>query len=179
MGYYNRARMGSYNNAFALGDATSTVPDTALVRKPATRPGVAVNAEQQLTDQLGGFIRLSWNDGSEEAYEFTEINRSIALGLSLNGASWNRPDDTIGLAGVVNDISDSARRYFAAGGIGILIGDGALPRYNTENILEAYYKGSLTAWLSASLDCQFIANPAYSTDRGPVSVIGARLHVQF
>ncbi len=30
-----------------------------------------------------------------------------------------------------------------------------------------------------TLDYQFIVNPAYNRDRGPVSVFGARLHAQF
>lgn len=179
LGYFNRGRMGSYKDAVALGLATHTAPDTALVRRPATRPGAALNIEQQIDHQLGAFARLSFNDGSEEAYEFTEINKSVAAGLSLKGASWGRGDDTVGLAGVVNGISKSARAYFAAGGIGILIGDGSLAHYGTEDIVELYYNASLTRWLSATADYQFVANPAYNRDRGPVSILGARIHAQF
>src|SRR5262249_12911984 len=130
-------------------------------------------------DTLGAFARLSWNDGSKEAYEFTEINRSAVLGLSLKGTAWGRPKDTVGLAGVVNELSDPARRYFAAGGLGILIGDGRLPHHGSEDIVEAYYSASVTDWLSAAADYQFIANPAYNRDRGPVSVLGARFHIEF
>lgn len=179
LGYLNRGRMGSYSDALKLGVVTGTVPDTALVRRPASRPGVAINVEQQISDQLGAFGRLSLNDGSEEAYEFSEINHSVALGLSLKGADWGRADDTVGLAGVVNNISGSAQRYLAAGGLGILIGDGALRRYSSENIIEAYYGAALTKSLAVTGDYQFIANPAYNRDRGPVSVFGARLHLQF
>lgn len=179
LGYYNRGRVGSYADAVVLGFADGTVPDTALVRRPASRPGMALNIEQQIDDAWGVFARLSWNDGSKEAYEFTEINRSAVLGLSLKGTDWDRADDTVGLAAALNGISDSARRYFAAGGMGILIGDGALPRYGDESIVEGYYKAQLTDWLAASADYQFIANPAYSRARGPVSVLGLRLHAQF
>ena len=179
LGYFNRARMGSYKDAVALGLATHATPDTALVRRPATRPGAALNIEQQVTDQLGVFARLSLNDGSEEAFEYTEINQSVAAGLSLKGSSWGRGDDTIGMAGVVNGISKPARAYFAAGGIGILIGDGSLAHYGTEDIVELYYNASLTEWLGATADYQFVANPAYNRDRGPVSILGARIHAQF
>ncbi len=147
--------------------------------KAASRPGAALNLEQQIDDTLGLFARASLNDGSKEAYEFTEINRSLAVGLSLKGGGWGRPNDTVGVAGVVNALSSSARRYFAAGGIGILIGDGQLPHYATENILETYYSAQMTDWLVASADYQFIANPAYNRDRGPVSVLSVRLHAQF
>ena len=177
--FANRGRMGSYDDAVRLAQATGDAPNMTLVRRPATRPGVSVNFEQQIADDLGGFARVSWNDGSKEAFEFTEINRSLSAGLSLKGASWGRPDDVIGAAAVVNVLSSAARSYFAAGGMGILIGDGQLPHYGTENILEAYYSFAASSWLSASADYQLIVHPAYAQDRGPVSVLGVRLHAQF
>src|SRR6202000_1792371 len=117
--YINRGRMGSYDAAVALADMPHDIPDTALVRKPADKAGAALNLEQQLAGDLGLFARLSLDDGSQEAYEFTEINRSFALGLSLKGAAWGRPDDVVGLAGVADAMSNAAQRYFAAGGMGI------------------------------------------------------------
>jgi high affinity Mn2+ porin len=171
--------MGDYNDAVALGQLTHTTPNTALVRNYASRPGVALNFEQDAIDNLGVFARLSLNDGSKEAYEFTEINRSVALGLSLKGTEWSRPDDTIGFADEVADISHAARNYFAAGGLGILIGDGQLPHYGLENVMETYYSAKVASWFTATLDYQFIADPAYNRDRGPVSVFGVRLHGEF
>lgn len=178
LAFLNRGRMGSYADAVHLAQVTGMTPDTALVRRYASRPGFVLNIEQQLTGGLGAFVRLSANDGSKEAYEFTEINRSLAIGLSLKGAQWNRENDTVGLAAVVNGLSEPARRYFAAGGLGILIGDGQLPHYGSEGIVEAYYQGSLLTWLTAAADYQLIRNPAYNRDRGPVSVLAARLHVE-
>ncbi|MBV8977257.1 MAG: carbohydrate porin [Alphaproteobacteria bacterium] len=178
LGFLNRGRMGGYRGAVALGQATGTTPDTALVRQYASRGGGALNLEQEIADDLGAFLRASLNDGSKEAYEFTEIDRSLAAGLSLKGTRWGRNDDTFGLAAVVNGLSRSARSYFAAGGLGILIGDGRLPHYGTEDILEAYYNAAVTGWLNASADYQFVANPAYNRDRGPVSILALRLHAQ-
>jgi high affinity Mn2+ porin len=178
LGFVDRGRMGDYNDAVEFGIATNSTPSTALVRNYASRPGASINFEQQVVDNLGIFARASLNDGSKEAYEFTEINRSLSVGLSLKGADWGRSNDTIGVAGVVNALSDSARRYFAAGGLGILIGDGQLPRYATENIFETYYSVPVTSWFTATADYQFIDNPAYNSDRGPVSVLGVRLHAQ-
>jgi high affinity Mn2+ porin len=178
LAFLNRGRMGSYADALRLAEATDTIPDTALVRRYASKPGFALNLEQQVNESLGAFARLSANDGSEEAYEFTEINRSLAAGLSLKGAGWRRPKDTIGAAFVVDALSGRARDYFAAGGLGILIGDGRLPHYGHEQILETYYNAAVTDWLGVSADYQFVANPAYNRDRGPVSVLGLRLHAQ-
>jgi len=179
LGFLNRGRMGDYNDAVRLAQATGDVPDMALVRRYASRPGASLNIEQPLSDTLGAFARASLNDGSKEAYEFTEINRSLSVGLSLKGKDWGRPNDTFGIAGVVNALSAPARVYFADGGLGILIGDGQLPHYGTENIAEAYYSLAAASWLAISADYQFIANPAYNRDRGPVSILGARVHAQF
>lgn len=177
LGFVNRGRMGSYDDAMNLAAATHTVPNTALVRQARSRPGMALNVEQQIADGLGFFLRASANDGSQEAYEFTEIDRSLAAGLSVAGNGWGRPNDTVGLADATNAISQAARDYLAAGGLGILVGDGALPHYRAENIVEAFYSASLADWLCLSFDYQLIVHPAYNGDRGPVSVFGLRLHL--
>ncbi len=179
LGWLNRGWMGSYSDAVALAQQTGTVPNTALVRNYKSRGGVALNFQQQLAGDLGAFARISYNDGSQEAYEFTEINRGLSTGLSLKGASWNRADDTVGAAYILSGISDAAQRYFADGGLGILIGDGRLPHYGLENGLETYYSAQLASWFAATLDYQFIVNPAYNRDRGPVSIFGLRLHAEF
>lgn len=171
--------MSKYADAVRLAAETGTTANIAAVRRYQSKPGVVLNLEQQLLPDLGVFARLSVNDGSKEAFEFTEINRSISAGLSLKGDRWQRPKDTVGLAVVVNDMSGDARRYFAAGGLGILIGDGRLPHYDYEKIGEVYYSLSVIEGLTLSADYQFIANPGYNPDRGPVSVIGGRIHAEF
>lgn len=179
LGYVNRATMGSYSDAVGLARATGTIPDTSLVRRYASRPGAAINLEQQIVGDLGVFARASVNDGSKEAYEFTEINGSFSAGLSLKGAPWSRPQDVFGLAVVTNGLSNAARNYFAGGGLGILIGDGRLVRYGSENIMETYYNLNIAEGFALAADYQLITHPAYNRDRGPVSVLGMRVHVQY
>ena len=171
--------MGSYAEAVRLAQLTGNAPDTALVRNYSSQPGIALNLEQQIDQNLGVFARASLNQGSKEAYEFTEINKSLAVGLALRGTGWGRPQDVFGLALVANGLSDDARAYFAAGGLGILIGDGQLPNYASEHILETYYSVTFTDWLWLSADYQWIANPAHNSDRGPVSIVATRVHVQY
>jgi high affinity Mn2+ porin len=179
LGFLNRGWMGSYDDAVELAEETGTVPSTALVRNYKSRGGVALNFQQALTGDLGMFTRISYNDGSQEAYEFTEINRGLSTGLSLKGSSWKRADDTVGAAYIVSGISDAAQRYFANGGLGILIGDDRLPHYGLENGLETYYSAQLASWFWATADYQLIVNPAYNPDRGPVNIFGLRLHAEF
>jgi high affinity Mn2+ porin len=178
LGYVNRGRMGGYEDAVRLAEISGSVPSTALVRNYKSRPGAALNVEQGLTDDLGFFARLSLNDGSQEAYEFTESNRALSMGFSLKGTSWRRQEDTVGLAYMVDDLSQAARDYFGAGGLGILIGDGRLPHYGRENVAETYYSAQIKAWLSAGVDYQLVVNPAYNRDRGPISVLAARIHAE-
>jgi high affinity Mn2+ porin len=179
LGFASRGQIGDYNDAVALALATHRTADISQVRRGAWKTGVSLNLQQALSDDLGFFLRATTNDGSKEGEEFTDMANSVSGGLSLNGASWERKDDTIGLAIETGGISTSARRFFALGGLGILIGDGRLDHYDRENIVETYYAAKLWDGISTSLDYQFIANPAYNADRGPASVFGLRLHGEF
>ena len=178
LAFVNRGRMGAYRDALQLAQLAGDTPDTGLVRRFASRPGVAINLEQELAPDLGMFLRASLNNGTKEAYEFTEINRSISGGLSLKGGRWGRDDDTFGLAGVVNGLSSDARRYFANGGIGILIGDGG-QTYGAEKVLETYYSMRVNRHVTLAVNYQHVNNPAYNRDRGPVSIFGVRAHAEF
>jgi high affinity Mn2+ porin len=177
-GFLTRGRMGSFADAIALAAVTGGPADITAVRRYNSRSGISVNLEQQLTDELGLFMRAGLANGSIEPYEFADIDRTIAAGLSLTGKQWGRPDDTFGLAGVVNGISAVHEQFLNAGGLGILVGDGMLPHPGPEQIIEAYYALPVS-YFRLTLDYQFIVNPAYNRDRGPVSVIGARVHAEF
>ncbi len=177
--YLSRGRMGTFQDAIALAQATGNPADISAVRQYRSRGGISVNLEQQIVPGLGLFARAGIANGNVEPYEFTDVDRTISAGLSLSGKFWNRHDDTVGLAGVINNISGVHRAFLDAGGLGILVGDGMLPNPGSERILETYY--SLALWSSWRLtfDYQFIVNPAYNADRGPVSVLSTRLHAQF
>ena len=180
-GFDIRGRMGNYEDALALSKATGLDASDALaaVRGYQNRPGVSINLAQQVTETVGVFARAGYVDGNAEPWDNTDCDRSGELGISVNGKGWNQPDDTFGLAGMLNSISAAHAAYFNAGGMGIVIGDGKLPVYGLEQIIETYYKYTLTASLDISLDYEFIRNPAYNTQRGPVNVFGARFHFHF
>jgi high affinity Mn2+ porin len=177
-GFLSRARLGSFQDAITLAQLTGTPADIAAVRTYRSRGGVSMNIEQEVTADLGVFMRAGWADGSVEPDAYTDVDRTVAAGLSLKGKEWGRPDDTFGLAGIVNDISKVHQQFLNAGGLGILVGDGMLPHPGPEQIVETYYAFPLFA-ATLTLDCQFIVNPAYNRDRGPVSVISARMHAEF
>ena len=179
-GFLSRGRAGLFADAIALAQATGMPADTGLVRNHYnSRTGISVNLEQQITETLGVFARGGWADGTIEPWDFTDADRTASGGVSINGKQWGRPDDTIGIGGVVNGIAGIHQAYFNAGGTGILIGDGQLPHPSVEGIVEAYYSYALTASTRVSVDYQFVANPGYNTDRGPVNVFAGRLHWQF
>lgn len=178
-GFLTRGRMARFTDAIALGQALGQAPDVALVRQYRSRPGLDVSAQQKVADGVGLFARLGWARGDVEPYEFADIDRTASGGVSLSGKRWGRPDDTFAVAGIVNDISKVHQAYLAAGGLGILVGDGRLPYPGTENILETYYSIAVAHFLQLSFDYQFVDHPAYNTDRGPVSILAARVHAQF
>ena len=178
-GFLSRGRMGSFDEAVRLAQVTNQPADVAAVRRYRSRSGISMNLEQQLMPNVGLFARAGIADGKVEPYEFADIDKTVAAGLSVSGDLWGRAGDTAGIAGVLNSISKSHQSYFNAGGLGILIGDGQLPNPGFEKIIEAYYSLAVTPASRLTFDYQLIANPAYNRDRGPVSVFGTRLHAQF
>jgi high affinity Mn2+ porin len=178
-GFDTRGRMALLDEAVRVAALTGSTPDPADVRHYRSRLGVSLDVEQPLSADLGVFARVSKAAGNVEAYEFTDIDRSMEVGASIKGLRWHRPEDTIGVAAIDNGISAARERYLNAGGLGILIGDGRLPHPGPEEIVETYYDVALRAWAHLSLDYQWVRNPAYNTDRGPVSIVAVRLHAQF
>jgi high affinity Mn2+ porin len=172
---------GSYSQAIDLTlispglDPTQAIVQT---RKGRTKYGYYLNFEQSVTDEIGMFGRWSWNDGKTEIQAFTDIDSSLSVGTSVKGTAWRRPDDKFGLAGAVNALSRDHRDYLAAGGLGILIGDGRL-NYRPEKIIETFYAMNMINGVMLTFDYQFIMNLAHNADRGPVSIFTARLHGEF
>ena len=176
--FANRAPMGNLRQAVDLAAETGTPADIVAVRRDRWKAGFAVNLEQAVTEDVGVFSRFSWNDGRTETWAFTDVDTSFSLGTSVKGSSWGRPRDTIGLGGAINALSQAHREFFAAGGTGILVGEGRLD-YAPEGIVEAYYSYRVVEPVSLTFDYQFVGNPAYNRDRGPVSIFAARLHLEF
>jgi high affinity Mn2+ porin len=178
-GFLSRGGAGIYADAIALAEATGQPANINAVRSYTSRPGISVNLEQGITDTLGVFARAGWADSNVEPWDFTDIDRTVSAGLSLNGKGWGRPDDAIGVMGILNGISAEHVAFLNAGGLGILIGDGQLTNYGLEKILEAYYSYALTTSTRLTFDYQFVNDPSYNADRGPVNIFAARYHWQF
>ena len=175
----SRGRMGLLDEAIARAADTGAPVDIAAVRRYRSRGGVSLNAEQELAPELGAFIRAGKAAGNVETYEFTDVDRTLAAGFSLQGSRWHRPGDSTAIAVVNNAISGAREAYLNAGGLGVLVGDGKLPHPGPEQIIESYYSAAVSHFAHLTLDYQWINHPAYNRDRGPVSVIAVRLHAQF
>ena len=177
--FRNRGRMGRFEDAIGLAKLTGEPADIAAVRRTQSRTGLSFNFEQQVSKTLSIFAKGGLADGDIEPFEFTDVDRTVAAGASVRGSAWDRPDDRIGIAGGVNEITGVHRQYLDLGGLGILIGDGRLPHPGDEQLIEAYYDVALAKGFHAALDGQLINHPGYNRDRGPVPVGALRLHAQF
>lgn len=181
LAFRNMARAGTYSTAIEQGAAGGTAPVIESTRERGTvKYGFGLNLEQPLADEgaTGMFARLGWNDGRTETFAYTEVDRHVSLGAQVGGARWSRADDRVGIALAMNWLSPTHRQYLENGGLGFVLGDGRL-NYAPETILESYYAYQFRPGVVASLDGQFIQDPGYNSDRGPVTVLSLRLHCFF
>ena len=181
LGFFTTTHMGNYAEALQampLEDYTNE-PDISLTRRYGrTKYGFGVNTEQNINNNLGYFIRASWNDGHNEDWMYSEIDHSLSAGISKNMSNYGRIDDNLGIAFVISGLSKSHREYLEAGGNGFILGDGNL-NYSLEKLAEIYYSASLIKdKMNISGTYQLVINPGYNKDRGPVSVFSVRVHFQ-
>jgi len=178
LSYVNHANMGDYREAVArFRDGLDAVPTIENARQQGRiKYGFGVNGEQALSESLRVFARWGWNEGRHESFAYTEVNSTVSFGSDYAGTQWGRKLDKLGIAFVSNGISLDHQAYLRLGGKGFLLGDGAL-NYGRETILETYYTAHLWRGVFASPDLQYIWNPGYNRDRGPVIVLGFRLHI--
>jgi high affinity Mn2+ porin len=180
LGYFiNYANMGNYK---ASNDIIyfipGTPPDITVTRAYGrTKWGFYGNIDNHF-GSIHFFVKASINDGKNESWAFTEIDKSFTTGIQLDGDLWKRKDEKIAIAYINNNLSTSHRQYLEKGGYGFLIGDGKL-NYGAEQIIEAYYSVHVVKKIFLSPDYQFVWHPAYNQDRGPVHIIGLRLHADF
>jgi high affinity Mn2+ porin len=185
LGYVNHANMGDYRmqNALALteranGDPSAVPVITDHAPQTTVKYGVGMNFEQEMAGNVRVFGRFGWNEGQHESYAYTEIDQTFEVGGDVKGDRWGRPNDKVGLVGVSNAIKRDHQRYLALGGLGFLLGDGALS-YAREDILEAYYNAHEWKGLYSAFDVQLIDHPGYNQARGPVAMFSVRTHVDF
>ncbi len=176
LGYLNREHAGTFLDSLHIAEASGQKPslDTSR-RQGAEKYGFGLNLEQQIAKDIGVFGRYGWSDGKTETWAFTQIDRSVSGGISLGGALWKQPSHHAGIAAARNYLSGDQRAFLAAGGVGFLIGDGAL-NYRPEAIVEAYYAVPVGEGFTITGDYQHVQDPAYNHDRGPVSVYSLRIH---
>jgi high affinity Mn2+ porin len=173
--FANASHAGNYREALA---EPVYPPDITLTRSYRTKYGFGASFDKEITPDIGFLMRAGWNDGQSETWAFTEIDETAAVGLQLKGTHWHRPNDIVGLASVMNGLSNAHRDYLEQGGIGFIIGDGRL-HYAPEEILETYYNYELKKGINFTLDLQGIDHPAYNQDRGPALIAGARVHLEY
>jgi high affinity Mn2+ porin len=171
----------NFNDVVNLVNSTGLAVDDATLqsRHLQAMHGYYINLQQEVLDDIAVFARWSWNDGQSEYSAFSDIPSSLSGGFSIKGTRWGRPNDTVGIGGATNSASPQFQNFLAIGGTGILIGDGQLQNPGAEHIIEAYYALQVMKGVVVTADYQYIDNPAYNADRGPVNVFSGRLRAAF
>ena len=193
LAYRNRGPTGRFDDAIAAlrsdpgknaaacvnyGSGNATAPDVCWARKPNTKVGIGVSIEQHITADTGVFFRGMYSDGRTEVYAYNPADRSLSLGAVAKGSSWRRPFDVAGIGGGLAWISRAHADYLDLGGVDGFVGDGHL-RQAAEGTFEAFYSVNLFRALWVTADYQHLWNPGFNADRGPVDILGGRVHAEF
>ena len=83
-------------------------------------------------------MRIGLDNGQTETWCYTESDKTLSTGLTINGKKWKRSTDNIGLGYVMDALSQQHKDYLTAGGLGFELGDGRL-NYDKESACELYY----------------------------------------
>ena len=175
LAWLNHANIDTYQAATPILLAGGPNADISPAQAYHYAFGFGLNGEQEITQNIGAYARLGWNDGQTQALEYSDANWSASAGLSIKGGGWDQPDDTVGFGGVISGLSQHNQAFLSAGGQGIELGDGAL-NYAPEGAFETYYSFRIWKGVQSTLDYQFVANPGSNQDRGPVSIFAIRMH---
>jgi len=180
LSYVNHGDIGDYSQSVQLylHHLTPTPDITATQVQGTTKYGFGINLEQQVANDIFAFARWGWADGKKESFCYTEVESTFEAGVYSKGAQWHRTLDRFGAVFISNGISAAHQSYLANGGLGFLLGDGGLT-YGRETIEEAFYDAHVWRGMFFSFDLQHVNNPGYNQVRGPVTVPGLRLHLEF
>ena len=181
------ARFADATNYVIANNAQGTQAINNVRNNYQYKTGVGLHGEQALTKDLGIYGRIFTSDGHTETMSFTEADNSISIGMGMNGTSWSRPSDSIGISVMQNGLSSYRKNYLQAGGISYFIGDTPSPyagpgqtiNYRPERIGEIYYNALLVKNVLLGVNFQHINNPAYNAARGPVNIASFRIHAEF
>jgi hypothetical protein len=163
---------------YNYGSGNPTAPDFCWVRKSVAKVGIGINLEQHITEDVGLFLRAMVSDGQTEVDAFDPADRDFSFGVVGRGPAWHRPFDVAGLGYAAAGISSKHAQYLALGGVDGFVGDGHL-RQGAEQVVDVFYSFNLlkAIWLTA--DYQHLWNPGFNAERGPIEIVGGRVHAEF
>lgn len=177
------ARFADATNYVIQNNAQGTQAINNVRTNEQFKTGFGLNAEQAITNDAGVYMRIFKSDGQTETMAFAEADNSISIGAGINGNSWSRPADTLGISLMRNGLSNARQQYLKAGGVSFFIGDYAGPgqtiTYKPEQIAEIYYNATVIKRVLAGVNLQHIQNPAYNAARGPVNILSFRIHAEY
>jgi hypothetical protein len=155
---------GTYR-AYAWSNARATNFDDSEAR----HSGFGLSIDQRVTDSLTLFGRYGHQTTGDVRFD-----RVLTVGGELDGSSWGRGADGVGLAmGMLRTSS----RFAAASAADLGIYGHAA--HGAERIGELYYRIHLNDHVELTPSLQYIARPAANLDGKGITLVGVRARVGF
>ena len=138
------------------------------MRRPNVKLGIGINVEQHITDDIGVFFRGMYSDGQTEVDAYDPADRSIIFGAVAKGSAWHRHFDVTGAGFGMSWIrrSTPSTSPWAVSTASSATATSSTRR--AEGVVEAFYSVNLLKAIWLTGDYQFLWNPAFNADRGPV-----------
>ena len=162
--------LGGYNGVRGLYDYLPYFVKENLNRR--TDWGAGINIQQELTDNVGMFVRAGFD---KKTTDLKDTTHGFNGGFVFNGTLWNRPNDEFGIAAGINSQHGAT---FKGINKSYRIGTGT-DLFAPETNFETYYRWALNKNLDVTFDYQLINNPNFLKNSQPAHVFGLRLRANF
>jgi len=126
--------------------------------------GIGLSCDQEVGGGVTLFARLGWQRG-----EVAQVGTAWSAGLALDGATFGREGDTLGLAYGMALVGSEWEAIDAASGI----------ESGDEGHLEIYYNCAVGEHILISPDIQWVSNAAGDSASDELFIFGLRAQVSF
>lgn len=179
--FKNYGEYGEFSSSGTFVTQNSSAINTETNADTLDKGGFGVSINQPLPGGLNLFAKYGKQDDDRDVRHYQDMDESIMLGVSLQGAKWSRENDAVGLAYHIGKLTGNHKKAHEAGYTSLFdrssgIGTG---NYGDERVLEVYYRYTLTEFSGLSADYQQISNFSYNKNSKDVNFMALRYNLSF